>query len=188
MEDELAELRRKMDLLQSMVNASFGASFSILDIMAQALETSGAVDRIKLAESIGRNVAVADEQEREGSLPVDGFDTRQIGRGLLMQFVARLLKDAPPSPRPQLRSIDGGKAGAWPISASPKSRLTNGFSKKLTHHAAAVSLYVRHPLQSLPRPRSPADHASEGAGHCGSRLEHWAACGRRARCGPCFAD
>jgi hypothetical protein len=52
------------------------------------------------------------------------------------------------------------------------TRLTNGFSKKVDNHAAAVSLYVAH--YNLCRVhRKPAQHASGCAADHGSRVVDW---------------
>jgi IS1 family transposase len=49
------------------------------------------------------------------------------------------------------------------------TRLTNGFSKKLENHVAAVSLC--RAFQPVPSSRSPADYASDGDGDNGSHLD-----------------
>jgi IS1 family transposase len=60
------------------------------------------------------------------------------------------------------------------------TRLTNGFSKKLENHVAAVSL-LRRPLQFVPSPRGLADYPSYGNRHHGLYLDHRRA-GRRCDC------
>jgi hypothetical protein len=62
------------------------------------------------------------------------------------------------------------------------TRLTNGFSKKLDNHVAAVALYVAHYNLCRVHEALKGD-PSEGAGHCGPHLGHWGAYRR----GPCHA-
>ncbi len=51
------------------------------------------------------------------------------------------------------------------------ARLSNGFSKRIECHVAAVSLYVAH--YNLCRCRGIAGHASNGAWHRGPCLDDW---------------
>jgi IS1 transposase len=55
------------------------------------------------------------------------------------------------------------------MSSKRFSRFSNGFSNKLEPHCAAVSLYVAH--YNLCRVHEPAQHASNGARYCRSRLD-----------------
>jgi hypothetical protein len=50
------------------------------------------------------------------------------------------------------------------------TRLTNGFSKKLENHQAAMALWIAF-LQSLPRSQNAALHASNGAWRGRSHLD-----------------
>ena len=60
------------------------------------------------------------------------------------------------------------------------ARLSNGFSKKLENHAAAVSLYVAH--YNLCRVHQAlADHARNGLGRDRPYLDDWRVVGRGAR-------
>ena len=61
------------------------------------------------------------------------------------------------------------------------TRLTNGFSKKLENHAAAVSLYVAH-YNMCRVHETLRDHASGCTWDRGSRLVDWRPAGRGA-CG-----
>ena len=66
------------------------------------------------------------------------------------------------------------------------TRLTNGFSKKLDNHVAAVALYVAHynlcrtheALRTTP---------AKALGVADRAWSHWAACGCGALCGPYYA-
>ncbi len=55
------------------------------------------------------------------------------------------------------------------------TRLTNGFSKRLENHRAAVQ-FVGMLLQSVPVSRNAALYARDGAGRLGPHLDDWRAC------------
>ena len=64
--DEIAELRREVEQQRALLNASYGTTITLIDMLTRALEDKGALDRVTLKDLPGTSYDVGYTYDAEG--------------------------------------------------------------------------------------------------------------------------
>jgi len=96
--DEIAELRREVEQQRALLNASYGTTITLIDMLTRALEDKGALDRVTLARAL--RYVVERDAKTIPQEPAEKQAQMILGLSMIAGYVENHLPPIPPE-KPQ---------------------------------------------------------------------------------------